>query len=63
MQYAQVISAQVERMTKIMRGLLDFARRTPAEEAPTDLRELTTRIVDLLTTAREEAGGAARARR
>jgi len=46
--YAQVIGAQVERMTKIMRGLLDFARRTPAQKSRTDLRDLARRILDLL---------------
>ena len=47
-QYAHVIAGQVDRMTKIMRGLLHFARRTPAQKRPTDVRELAGRVVDLL---------------
>jgi len=47
-EYAKVIGGQVERMTKIMRGLLDFARSTPTKKSETDLRDLTTRILDLL---------------
>jgi signal transduction histidine kinase len=48
-QYAEVISGQVERMTKIMRGLLDFARSTPTKKSETDLRDLTKRILELLS--------------
>jgi len=47
-QYAKVITAQVERMIKIMRGLLHFARRTPARKQPTNLRDVASRVVDLL---------------
>jgi signal transduction histidine kinase len=47
-QYAEVIAGQVERMTKIMRGLLDFARSTPTKKSETDLRDLTKRILELL---------------
>ena len=47
-EYATVIAGQVERMTKIMRGLLDFARSTPTKKSETDLRDLTKRILDLL---------------
>jgi signal transduction histidine kinase len=46
--YAQIISAQVERMTKIMRGLLDFARQTPARKVRTDLRVPARNAVELL---------------
>jgi signal transduction histidine kinase len=46
--YAEVVAGQVERMTKIMRGLLDFARSTPTKKSTTDLRDLTRRILDLL---------------
>jgi signal transduction histidine kinase len=47
-QCAQIIGGQVERMTRIMRGLLDFARHAPAKKAATNLVELTKRIIDLL---------------
>ncbi len=55
-QYAHVISGQVERMTKIMRGLLDFARRTPAKKSRTNVREIAARIVDLLTPLAKRQG-------
>ncbi len=48
-QFARIIVAQSEKMTRIMRGLLDFARRKPAEKQPVDVRELARRTLDLLT--------------
>jgi len=45
---ARIIGGQVERMTRIMRGLLDFARRTPTTKATTDLHAMTRRVLDLL---------------
>ena len=47
-QYANVISGQVDRMITIMRGLLHFARRKPAQKRPTDVRVVAWRVVDLL---------------
>jgi two-component system NtrC family sensor kinase len=47
-QFARIIVAQAEKMTRIMRGLLDFARRRPAEKVPVDLREVVERTLDLL---------------
>jgi signal transduction histidine kinase len=47
-QFARIIVAQSEKMTRIMRGLLDFARRKPAEKQPVDVRELARRTLDLL---------------
>jgi len=47
-QYANVISGQVDRMITIMRGLLHFARRAPAQKRPTDIRVVAWRVVDLL---------------
>jgi two-component system NtrC family sensor kinase len=55
-QYAHVISGQVDRMTKIMRGLLDFARRSPAKKSKTNVREVAARIVDLLTPLAKRQG-------
>ncbi len=47
-QFANVISGQVDRMTKIMRGLLDFARRTPTAKARIDVRDIARRSLELL---------------
>jgi two-component system NtrC family sensor kinase len=47
-QYAQIIGDQVRRMTRIMRGMLDFARRTPPRKRLTDLRVPARHALDLL---------------
>jgi signal transduction histidine kinase len=47
-QSARTILGQTERMTKIMRGLLDFARRRSAHKSPADLAEIARRTRDLL---------------
>jgi signal transduction histidine kinase len=43
-----VILGQAQRMTKIIRGLLDFARRRPAERQPVELGELAAETVRVL---------------
>lgn len=45
---ARIIIGQSERMTKIVRGLLEFARRKPSQKAPADLCEIAQRTIDLL---------------
>jgi signal transduction histidine kinase len=45
---ARVIVEQTERMTRIIRQLLDFARRRPPSREPVDLRELASSIVAML---------------
>lgn len=45
---AKVIVAQTDRVTKIVRQLLDFARRRTPQRARTDLRELAERTSNLL---------------
>ena len=47
-QYAQIIADQVRRMTRIMRGMLDFARRTPPHKRLTDLCVPARHALDLL---------------
>ncbi len=47
-EYAQIIADQVRRMTRIMRGMLDFARRTPPHKRLTDLRVPARHALDLL---------------
>jgi signal transduction histidine kinase len=47
---AAIIVAQSERVTRIVRQLLDFARRRPPKRAETDLTELAERMVTLLST-------------
>ena len=46
--YAEIIGVQAERMKRILRGLLDFARRPASQRHPTDLSRLTARAVELL---------------
>jgi signal transduction histidine kinase len=53
---ARIIGEQAERMTAIMRQLLDFARRGRARKQPVELNGLITGIVELLApTARKQA--------
>jgi signal transduction histidine kinase len=46
----KIISAQADRVTKIVRQLLDFARRRTPKRAETELRDLTERAATLLET-------------
>jgi two-component system, NtrC family, sensor kinase len=45
---AKIIKNQTDRMTMLIRGLLDFARRRPAEKVPVDLRPGAGRTLELL---------------
>ncbi|GAB5545581.1 MAG: hypothetical protein SangKO_053410 [Sandaracinaceae bacterium] len=45
---ARVIREQAERMTAIIRQLLDFARRRPAQRSPERLRELAASVLAML---------------
>jgi two-component system, NtrC family, sensor kinase len=45
---ARIIGEQVDRMTKIIRQLLDFARRRSAQKAPADLGPLVRQTLSLL---------------
>ena len=46
--YARVIAGAAERMTKIIRQLLAFARRQPSQHAPRDLQRLAADTCELL---------------
>ncbi|MDZ7405760.1 MAG: ATP-binding protein [candidate division KSB1 bacterium] len=48
---SRIIREQVDRMTRIMRQLLDFARRQPARRLPTDLRKVVRQVLDMLDAA------------
>lgn len=45
---ARIIKEQTERITGIIRRLLDFARHRPVEKTPVDLRELVHQVVELM---------------
>jgi two-component system, NtrC family, sensor kinase len=45
---ARIVHGQVDKMTKIIRNLLDFARRESTAKVPGDLREIARRTLDLL---------------
>jgi signal transduction histidine kinase len=46
---AQVIAAQCERLTRIVRQILDYARRRPPKTVSADLRDVARGTVELLT--------------
>ena len=53
---ARIIGQQAERMTAIMRQLLDFARRGQARKQPVELNGLVQGVVELLApTARKQS--------
>jgi two-component system NtrC family sensor kinase len=53
---ARIIGEQTERMTAIMRQLLDFARRGQARKQPVELNSLIGGVIDLLApTARKQS--------
>ena len=47
-EYGRIIVEQVERMTKLMRQLLDFARTRPLSTTQADLTALVRRVVALV---------------
>lgn len=53
---ARVIVGQTERVTRIVRQLLDFARRRVPKRAETDLAELADRTTQLLTALAKTSG-------
>src|SRR5262249_4364200 len=53
---AETIVAQADRMVRIIRQLLDFARRRTAQKAPESLPELARRTVALLGPIADERG-------
>jgi len=52
--YARVIADASNRMAKIIRQLLAFARRKPAQKAPRDLRVIARETIDLLRPLAEK---------
>jgi signal transduction histidine kinase len=52
----RIIAGQADRVTLIMRQLLDFARRRTPKRAETELRDLTERATSLLSTLAKKAG-------
>jgi two-component system, NtrC family, sensor kinase len=53
---ARIIVEQTERITRIIRQLLDFARPRPLEKATTDLRAVAEQTAALLRPMAEKAG-------
>ncbi len=53
---AAIIVEQATKMTRIVRQLLDFARRDDAPKASDDLRELVQDVVAMLSTTARKAG-------
>src|SRR5215470_577860 len=55
-EYADIIVVQAQRMTRIIRQLLDFARRRSAHKSPEDLRQVARQTVSLLSPIAEKKG-------
>ena len=54
--HAEIIIDQSTRMTKIIRQLLDYARRQPPQKAPQDLGRLAGEVLTLLETLASKNG-------
>jgi signal transduction histidine kinase len=55
-EYARVVVGATERMAKIIRQLLQFARRKGPQRAPTDMRGLVRDVLDLLAPLAAKRG-------
>ncbi|HTJ47625.1 MAG TPA: HAMP domain-containing sensor histidine kinase [Kofleriaceae bacterium] len=53
---AQIVLDQADRMTRLIRQLLDFARPRPPKKEPVDLRALAGRVASLLGPIAQKAG-------
>jgi two-component system, NtrC family, sensor kinase len=53
---ARIVLEQAERMTALIRQLLDFARPRPAHKAPLDVTRLAARVCELVGTIARKAG-------
>ena len=53
---AQTIKSEADRMTGIIRQLLDFARRRPLQRTPADLAEVVRQVTDFLTPLASKKG-------
>jgi signal transduction histidine kinase len=52
---SRIIREQVDRMTKIMRQLLNFARRQTAKRLPTDIRKVVGQVLDMLNAVARQS--------
>jgi two-component system NtrC family sensor kinase len=53
--FSKTIADQVDRMTRIIRQLLDYARRPPSHRAPVDMPELAGQVLELLAPMARKA--------
>jgi signal transduction histidine kinase len=54
-QNARIIAEQADRMTGIIGQLMDFSRQRRAQLGPTDLRQIVTKALDLVSSAAADA--------
>jgi two-component system, NtrC family, sensor kinase len=51
---SRIIKEQAERMTKLIRQLLDFARRRAPQKSPVNLKNLSNQVIEMLKPAAEK---------
>jgi signal transduction histidine kinase len=51
---SRIIKEQAERMTKLIRQLLDFARRRAPQKSPVNLKNLSGQVIEMLKPAAEK---------
>ena len=54
-EFAAIIEEQTRRITKIMQGLLDFARRRKPDKTPQDVETIVKQVLDMLAPAASKA--------
>ena len=52
-QNAEIIQSETDRITDMIRQVLDFARQLPSEKTKVDLNEILIQVIELLTTVAE----------
>ena len=55
-QNAETIQAETDRITEMIRQVLDFSRQSPSEKTEIDLNEILIEVTELLTTVAERNG-------
>jgi signal transduction histidine kinase len=54
-EYSRIIGEQAERVTRIIRNLLDYARRRPPDRSLQDLEQIVSRVIEMLSSTARKA--------
>lgn len=54
-EYSRIIGEQAERVTRIIRNLLDYARRRPPDRSLQDFEQIVNRVIEMLSSTARKA--------